>query len=287
MFRRLGAGMDGHYFVSYSRVDGAECAGRLADRLVAGPPSYRVWLDVRDEQPGLDWDDQIVDAIQTCQGLLFLMTADSVQEHSACKPEWVWTLKCKKPVIPLRVDAGAGLPFRLSSRQCIDLSSGLDTGLARLRSYLDSVGSPKWVLQEMRYQLAEAERELPRANPAQRPRVDQDIEDLCRRIADQQRLVDDPDAANRRTEERITVGLEQERHPERPGVAPARAKFVNGPPVVAPGYFQESASRLPSHDSGRRTPHLTPARTHSSAVATRGCTLRGNSRIGGPVMSAT
>ena len=49
--------MDGHYFVSYSRVDGEEFAGRLADQLVAGPPSYAVWLDVRDMQPGVDWDD--------------------------------------------------------------------------------------------------------------------------------------------------------------------------------------------------------------------------------------
>ena len=239
MFRRCGAGMNGHYFVSYSRVDGAEYAGRLADRLVAGPPSYAVWLDVRDEQPGLDWDDQITEAIQTCRGLLFVITVDSVQEHSACKPEWVWALKYKKPVIPLRVDAGADLPFRLSSRQYIDFSGGFDIGLARLRTYLDSAGSPKWVLQELRYQLAEAERELPRADPAQRPRVEQDIEDLRRRVTDQQRLVDDPDAATRRTEERITAGLEQQRHPERPEVAPARAKFVNAPPVIAPGYFQD------------------------------------------------
>ena len=65
-------------------------------------------------------------------------------------------------------------------------------GLARLRTYLDSVGSPKWVLQELRDQLTEAERELPRADPAQRPRIEQDIEDLRRRIADQERLVADP-----------------------------------------------------------------------------------------------
>ena len=31
-------GMDGHFFVSYSRADGAEFAERLADRLVAADP---------------------------------------------------------------------------------------------------------------------------------------------------------------------------------------------------------------------------------------------------------
>ena len=99
--------MDGRFFISYSRVDAAEFAEQLADRLVAGSASYSVWLDVRDEQPGTDWDNQIRDAIQACPGVLFLMTRDSVQDHSACKPEWVWALKYKKPVIPLRVDAEA------------------------------------------------------------------------------------------------------------------------------------------------------------------------------------
>src|SRR6266567_2311527 len=153
--------MDGRFFISYSRGDAAGFAGQLADRLVAGPPSYPVWLDVRDEQPGLDWDNQIRDAIQVGPGLLFVMTRDSVQDHSACKPEWVWALKYKKPVIPLRVDADAELPFRLSSRQYIDFSAGFE------------------------------------------------------------------------------AGLERERQPERPSAAPARAKFVNTPPVVAPGYFQD------------------------------------------------
>ena len=185
----LMAGVDMHYFVSYSRIDGTEFARRLADQLIVGPPSYAVWLDARDEQPGVDWDEQITEAIQTCHGLLFAMTSDSVQAHSACKSEWVWALKYKKPVIPLRVDAGADLPFRLSSREYIDFSGGFDRGLARLRLYLGSVGSPKWVLQELRNQLAEAERELPRAAAAQWPRVEQDIQDLQRRIADEERQI--------------------------------------------------------------------------------------------------
>jgi tetratricopeptide (TPR) repeat protein len=239
MFCRCGAGMDRYYFVSYSRIDGEEFARRLADRLVADPPSHAVWLDVRDMQPGVDWDEQIKWAIQACRGLLFAMTSDSVQDHSTCKAEWVWALKYKKPIIPLRVDASADLPFRLSSRQYIDFSGGLDTGLARLHTYLDSVGSPRWVLQELRNQLAEAERELPRADPVQRSRVEQDIQDLRKRIADQERLVADPDGAARRTQERINAAIDVQRRPERPAAAPARAKFVNEPPVVAPGYFQD------------------------------------------------
>ena len=231
--------MNGCYFISYSRVDAEEFAQRIADELVAGPPSYAVWLDVRDERPGPDWDTQIRDAIQSCQGMLFLMTEDSVQDYSGCKAEWVLALRCKKPVVPLRVDASAELPFRLSSREYIDFSGGFDAGLARLRKYLGGVGGPEWVLQDLRDQLREAERELPRADPAQRPRVLQDLRELRQRVADQERLLADPEAARRRTEKRIAAGLEQERQPERPAVTPARAKFVNPPPMVAPSYFQD------------------------------------------------
>ena len=235
----LGADMNGRYFVSYSRVEAEAFAQQLRDELVAGPPPYGVWLDVRDIRPGADWDIQIRDALQACRGVLFVMTADSVQDHSACRDEWGWALKYKKPVIPLRVDAGAELPFRLSSRQYLDFSDGFDAGLARLRRYLGWVGSPEWVLQDLRDQLAEAERELPRAGPGRRQRVLQDIQALRQRAADQERLLADPAAATRRTEERIAAALERQRQPERPVPAPARAKFVNQPPMAAPGYFQD------------------------------------------------
>jgi tetratricopeptide (TPR) repeat protein len=231
--------MSDRYFVSYSRAEAEDFAQRLTDDLVAGPPPYGVWLDVRDIQAGADWDIQIRDALQACRGVLFVMTADSVQDHSPCRDEWGWALKYKKPVIPLRVDAGAELPFRLSSRQFLDFTDGFEHGLARLRKYLGWVGSPPWVLQDLRDQLAEAERDLPRADPAQRPRVRQDIDDLRKRIAEQERLAADPQAAARRTDERIAAGMEVQRQPERPVVAPARAKFVNPPPMAAPPYFQD------------------------------------------------
>jgi tetratricopeptide (TPR) repeat protein len=231
--------MNGCYFISYSRVDAEAFAQRLADELVAGPPSYGVWLDVRDIRPGADWDTQLRDALQGCRGVLFVMTTDSVQDHSACKAEWVWALKYKRPVIPLRVDAGAEPPFRLASRHYLDFSDGFDAGLGQLRRYLGWVGSPGWVLQDLRDQLAEAERELPRVGPGQQRRIRQDIDELRRRVGQQERLVADPGAATRRTEERIAAGLERQRRPERPEVAPARARFVNQPPVAAPEYFQD------------------------------------------------
>ena len=51
--------MDEHFFVSYSAVDAADFALALADKLIAGPPSYPVWVDKRDLRPGEDWDDRL------------------------------------------------------------------------------------------------------------------------------------------------------------------------------------------------------------------------------------
>jgi tetratricopeptide (TPR) repeat protein len=235
-----GEAMGDHYFVSYSRTDGADFAVSLANNLEAGPPSYRVWIDVREMQPGRqDWDDQLVEAIQTCAGLLFVMTHDSVRAGSGCKDEWVWALKYKKPVIPVRLHADAELPFRLSSRQFVDFSRDFDIGLARLRLHLQWTITPGGMMQELRNRLVDAERELPRADPEQLPRIEQEIADVTRLIDEQRRQLDDPQAAREQAATRITTGLERERQPVRLVTVARQAKFVNPPPMTAPGYFQD------------------------------------------------
>jgi hypothetical protein len=205
-----------HYYVSYSRVDAEKIARRLSDKLIAGPPSYPVWLDVRDLQPGGDWDKQIGDAIRECQGLLFLMTEDSVRDYSGCEDEWKWALKYKKPIIPLRFDANAELPFRIASRQFIDFTAGFDAGLAKLRTYFDWLTTPAGVLRQLQFRFADAERELPRAREeAERERIKQDIAQLRAQIAEQQRVVADPAAAAAETGARIQTGIEAQQRPQR------------------------------------------------------------------------
>ena len=232
--------MDGRLFVSYSRADGDDFAYRLADELEAGPPRYPVWVDRREIHPGReDWDDQLTEAIQTCWALLFVMTRDSVRVGSACKDEWVWALKYKRPVIPVRVDAGARLPFRLSSRQFVDFSANFADGLADLRRHLRWMSTPEGQLQELQTRLAEAERELPRADASQQSRIEQEMNDLRQRIEAQRRLVDHRQIAIEQTNVRIRAGMERERQPERPAVTAVRPKFVNPPPMIAPPYFQD------------------------------------------------
>ena len=208
--------IDEHVFVSYSRIDGREFALRLVDELAAGPPSYAAWVDVRELQPGQeDWDRQLVEAIKTCSALLFVMTEDSVRDGSGCKPEWVAGLRYKKPIIPLRLVSDAELPFRLSSREVVDFSDRFDAGMARLRRHLSWRETPVGVLAELRFCLADAEYELPRAQAGQRQRIEHETRKLRRQIGEQQRVIEDPRAAVGRTEAPIGAGTEREPEPNR------------------------------------------------------------------------
>ena len=137
---------------------------KLGDEL-AGPPSFPVWVDKRNIRPGEDWDEQIVEAIRACKGMIFIMTLDSVRANSVCKKEWVRALKYKKPVMPLLRHPEAELPFRLGSREYVDFSGTFDSALARLRKHLAWMDSPQGQLQALKDRLADAERELPRAEP--------------------------------------------------------------------------------------------------------------------------
>jgi tetratricopeptide (TPR) repeat protein len=231
ILREIGGGlipMDERLFISYSRADGGDFAYRLADELEAGPPRYPVWVDRRRVHPGReDWDDQLAEAIQTCRALLFVMTRDSVRVGSVCKDEWAWALKHKRPVIPVRADAEADLPLRLSSRQFVDFSASFADGLADLRRHLRWMSTPEGELKELQTRLAEAERELPRVDVGQQSRIEQEIKDLRQRI----------EAQIDRAGVRIRAGMQRERKPA-PVVA-ARAQFLNPPPMVAPPYFQD------------------------------------------------
>jgi hypothetical protein len=77
--------MSEHFVISYSAVDGRDFALKLADDLAAGPPTVSVWIDKRNLRPSEDWDEQIVEAIRACKGMIFIMTQDSVRINSVCK----------------------------------------------------------------------------------------------------------------------------------------------------------------------------------------------------------
>ena len=230
----------GAQFLSYSGSDARPFALRLADALADGVPSVRVWMDRRELRPGEGWDEQIVEAIRACDALLFVMTHDSVRANSVCKREWTRARRYKKPIIPILLQREAEMPFRLDPRQHVDFSRDFDAGLTQLRQNLVWRASPDGVLRELQYQLADAERDLDRAEDDQdRSQVQSDIDVLQERIAEQERIVADPQAAQRETERRVERGLEEQRTPApAPKAGDARVRFINPPPARAPSYFQ-------------------------------------------------
>jgi hypothetical protein len=94
--------MGGHRFISYSAIEAQDFAVKRNDALLAGPDSFTAWLDKEQLRPGEDWDEQIAEAIRTCESLLFVMTHDSLDSQSVTKNEWTRALKYKKPILPLR-----------------------------------------------------------------------------------------------------------------------------------------------------------------------------------------
>ena len=232
-------GAAGTHFVSYSSVDGQEFALRLADALTAGSPPIGVWLDQRQLRLGEGWDEQIIEAIRSCNSLLFVMTRDSVEDESVCKNEWTNALRYKKPIVPIKLHADAELPFRLATRQFIDFTGAFEPALARLRKYLLQLDLPEGRLQTLKDRLADARRDLRRASDeVTQLRIQDEIAVLEQQIADQQRIIDNPEQAAQQTAQNIQAGLERERQPEKPIACAARTKFINAPPGVAPSYFQ-------------------------------------------------
>ncbi len=181
----------GRFFLSYSALDGVEFALRLADALEAGPPHYEVWIDRRDLRPGRDWDEQLEEWLRACQGVLFVMTNDSVRDGSGCKLEWSQALKYGKPVIPLLLDADAEQPFRLGSRQHIPFTD-FDSGIAQLRRHLSWTTSREGILSQLSIRLSEVSRELRRATGQERPIIEAEMRELHQQINRQQALIDAP-----------------------------------------------------------------------------------------------
>jgi hypothetical protein len=174
------------YFICYSRRDGEDAVLALADQLAAGPPSIPVWLDRRNLQPGIDFDEQIVEALRKCAGVLYVMTKDSVSPKSECKREWTRGLKYNKPIIPLLFHKEAEMPFRLEPRQYVDFTHGSDAGLARLREHVRWRATREGILHTLKERLEDAHRELARSAETDKAQTLEEIAELERRMGELQ-----------------------------------------------------------------------------------------------------
>ena len=145
-------------------------------------------------------------------------------------PLWICLLKDKK----------AEVPFRLNNRQYIDISTNFDSGIAQLRSAIKRLDEPEGLLDELNRRLSEANRDLQRATwEEEKPRIQADIDELNKQIETQQKIVENPKAAEEQTQKNIETGLERERKPELPITNYHFTKFINPPPGIAPNYYQD------------------------------------------------
>jgi tetratricopeptide (TPR) repeat protein len=229
-----------HHFICYSTKD-INFAIRLYDELTAGPPPLKVWLDKRRLHAGFDWDSQLVEALRQAETVLFLMSPDSVDDLSPCKDEWTRALAYKKPIVPLLLDSQCEIPFGLGRRQYIDFTGDFETGMAKLRLHLDWLLSPDGQLQLLRYRLQDASRDLRRASSElECRRIESEVTQLKAEAQRWEEIIASPENTERRVDESIQRGLERERErPNRPKERIQRIRFVNAPPAVAPGYFQD------------------------------------------------
>jgi len=171
--------------------------------------------------------------------LLFVMTPDSVRPESVCKNEWVRAVRYKKPVIPLLRHRDAELPFGLGSREYVNFTGDFETAIARLRNHLSWLDSPQGQLLALKHRLADAERDLPRAEPDQQALIQEEIDELKRQIVQQQKVIDNPEAVAKQVSNRVEAVLEGERQPVKPVAGIATSRFINPIPMIAPTWFQD------------------------------------------------
>jgi tetratricopeptide (TPR) repeat protein len=230
--------MPGLHFLSYSSVDGRAFARRLYEELPTSTPPLSAWLDKECLRPSEDWDDQIVEALCDCRSLLFVMTKDSVVSPE-CKREWSFALKYKKPVLLLRFDREAEAPYRLQDHHYLDFSRDFDAGVRALDGHLRWLESPEGALRSLEIRLADARRDLPRAeDEVQKGRIAEDIAELGRQVIAQRAVVRDPAEVDRRIEASIETRLQLERHQTAAPTA-RRSPFINHSPGLVPSYFQD------------------------------------------------
>jgi hypothetical protein len=179
--------MSGRHFISYSRAEAANFALSLSMELAAGAPSFKTWLDTQDLKAAENYEDQIEEAISSCESFLFVISHDSVNPASPCRKELNYAIECKKHVIPILLHKDARTPFALTKMQCIDFSTDAAAAMARLRRHIHEMSGPAADLYRMKTRLAEAERQLPRAaDAAARAALEEEIKRLKTEFAYEQ-----------------------------------------------------------------------------------------------------
>lgn len=109
--------IEGRIFISYARKD-SEYVYTLSRELRR--IGLDIWID-QDIDPGLNWDNSIEEALQSCDKMLLIVSPDSMRSENV-QDEWSYFLEEGKAVFPFVYKEGE-MSFRLRRRQYI-LSTG-------------------------------------------------------------------------------------------------------------------------------------------------------------------
>jgi hypothetical protein len=146
---------DRYLFVSYARQDLArvkpvvEAVRREVERRAI---PVTVWMDLSNLRPGENWQEAILGALASSVGILFFVSAASLQSGWAHQELEAVVGRTHRLAIPVILDRDVEVPRPLSDRQWIDLSGGMTEVMVSMAAssiadalevYTDSdVGSP-------------------------------------------------------------------------------------------------------------------------------------------------
>jgi hypothetical protein len=131
-------------FISYARVDKPYCT-QIIDALDV----HDIWYDQR-LHAGQQWWEEIQRRLQWCEGLVFLLSPDSVRSEY-CQKELQIARSLGKHIFPVLIHASTAVPDALTHIQYADLSRGLT--VEAMKQLLNSIyiaerqGSPMPVRQ--------------------------------------------------------------------------------------------------------------------------------------------
>jgi hypothetical protein len=131
--------MAGHVFISHGS-DNRDEASALAAFLEAG--GVTVWIAPRDVRPGMDYSEQLQEAIEGCVAFVVLVTA-MANKSPYVRAETEMAFSGGKPIFPVRlsdIKPASGLAFFLKIRHWTDAyGPGRDASLDRLARELQNL----------------------------------------------------------------------------------------------------------------------------------------------------
>jgi DnaJ-class molecular chaperone len=163
-------------FISYSRTDIA-----FVDRLEASLKSsgFRIWVDRSEMKGGLDWLDQVQEALDHCQAVLVVLSPDAAQSEYVLM-EYRYAKSQKKLIIPLEYRQALSVPWDLQPIHRIVFHTNYDDGyhdlLYNLNRLIGPVSSPSTAGKDQSHKRHEADSQpFPSGVPIHEERVVESI----------------------------------------------------------------------------------------------------------------